>query len=175
MIEEWKDIPGYEGLYQVSNLGKVKSLPRQGSSGKILKFRKCGNYKHLGVVLYKNQKATAFLIHRLVLLTFVGPCPQGLEARHLNGNGSDNKLNNLLWDTHSVNMQDRKLHGTTYNGNQRGSANPGSKLNEQQILQIREYLKTNKYTGRYIAELFGVSQQTICCIKTGRNWGWLNG
>ena len=174
--EQWKDVVGYEGLYQVSDMGVVKRIAiGQGSvSGRILKHRKRGEYKHLGVVLYKNKKPKAFLIHRLVLVAFRGLCPNGMEARHLNGNGGDNRIDNLSWDTHSVNMQDRKSHGTTYNGDQKGSSNPSAKINEKKVKMIKKHLREGKLRGSQIARLFEISPQAVCCIKKGRNWGWLD-
>lgn len=100
MTEIWKDIPGYEGLYRASNLGKVKSLKRETNKvwnrfqycNKPLKEKilKPDGSKYLQVQLCKNKKITKYFIHRLVLLAFVGK--SDLECNHKNGIKTDNRL-----------------------------------------------------------------------------------
>lgn len=97
----WKDIPGYEGLYQVNQLGQVKSLPRKGTKGGIMTphERRDGKYnKHyLRVSLSKNGSQKWFSIHRLVAEAFL-PNPEELpEVDHINNNERDNRVCNLQW------------------------------------------------------------------------------
>ncbi|QDF19244.1 hypothetical protein SEA_STICKYNOTE_47 [Corynebacterium phage Stickynote] len=104
MNEEWRDIEGHEGLYQVSNTGMVKSL----RSGNILKENsvECGHQRiNLG------RRENGLWVHRLVLEAFVGPCPPWMECCHNNGDPSDNRVENLRWDTKKSNMADRRKHG----------------------------------------------------------------
>ena len=94
MEEIWKDIEGYEGLYQVSNLGRVKSAPRRGTKGGLLKNSKnTGGYYFVG--LYKDNILNRVLVHRIVYETFVGLIPDSLEINHINENKADNRLENL--------------------------------------------------------------------------------
>jgi hypothetical protein len=107
MIEIWKDIPGYEGQYQVSTLGNVRSF-RRSVAPKLLKpGRMSGG--HLSVALGRGNSRC---VHELVLLAFVGPAPIKHECRHLNGNPADNRLENLKWGTRSENILDAVAHGT---------------------------------------------------------------
>ena len=97
MKEIWKDIPGYEGLYQASSFGKVRSLNYYGHKGKIQELKPGLVKKYLSVVLSKNGKNKKFLIHQLVAMTFLKhkPCGMELVVDHKNDNGSDNRLGNL--------------------------------------------------------------------------------
>ena len=99
MIEEWRDIRGYEGLYQVSNLGRVKSIPREKTKGGILKPLK-DTTGYLSVNLYKNGKIKRCKIHRLVANNF-------LEVNHKDGNKLNNNLSNLEYVTRSQNILHR--------------------------------------------------------------------
>lgn len=97
--EEWKDIPNYEGLYQASNLGRIKSLERIDALGhrlkeKILKpgISHNGYYR---VCLYKNSIGKMHIVHRLVWIAFNGPIPEGLQVNHINEIKADNRLSNL--------------------------------------------------------------------------------
>ena len=108
-MEEWRDIKDYEGKYQVSNLGNVKSLNyRHTGKEKIRRPRKngCG---YLIVDLWKNRKQTTYTIHRLVLSTFA-PCEnmENLQVNHIDEDKSNNRLENLEWVTH----KDNQNHGT---------------------------------------------------------------
>ena len=103
MVEEWRDIRDYEGLYQVSNLGRVKSLGRwvncknkgkMWKKEKILKPLVDGN-GYLFVVLCKNGKLKYFKVHRLVYKAFYGEIPNGMQVNHINEIKTDNRLENL--------------------------------------------------------------------------------
>lgn len=109
MEEIWKDIQGYEGLYQVSNLGRVKSLARLDTRGQRVseKILKLGKHRagYFRVNLYKNGKMKQYLVHRLVALAFI-PNPENKEqVNHIDGNKQNNVIENLEWCTHSENIQ----------------------------------------------------------------------
>jgi hypothetical protein len=114
--ERWLPVPGYEGLYEVSDDGQVRSLPRksQGSAtcgGRALKPW-LGNKGYLLVGLWRNGTCRTRTVHRLVCEAFHGPCPDSYEACHNDGNPLNNHADNLRWDSHSENMLDRTRHGT---------------------------------------------------------------
>ena len=119
MGEEWRAVVGWEGLYEVSSLGRVRSLDRATShycggtltrQGRELKPRETPS-GHLLVALSAHRRMYNRRVHRLVLEAFVGPCPEGMEVRHLNGHPADNRVENLVWGTRSENTQDQVLHG----------------------------------------------------------------
>ena len=125
MTEEWREIPGYGGYYEVSDQGNVRSLGRliTRSDGQQRRFRgkKMNPVQHeCGYPLVKLSRGMSdrrqAYVHRLVLETFVGPCPEGMEACHNNGDPTDNRLRNLRWDTHSGNIRDVVAHGHHNNG-----------------------------------------------------------
>lgn len=110
MKEEWKDIKGYEGLYQVSNKGRVKSLDREviHKNGliKLYKGRVLINNnltKYPSIHLYLNGKVKNYLIHRLVAQAFILNTLNKLEVNHINGIKKDNRVENLEWCTRSEN------------------------------------------------------------------------
>lgn len=119
--ELWKPIPGYEGIYEVSDHGNVRSLDRavtnrlghvQHRKGVTLKPGP-GKHGRLFVVLVRGDDTRWNVpVHRLVLLAFVGEPPAGTEACHNNGDHLDNRLCNLRWDTKSANTLDAVKHGT---------------------------------------------------------------
>lgn len=117
--ERWRAIPGQEGHYEVSDLGRVRSIDRTITASTGVRYRKRGRMLspapstggHLMLHLRGRQ---GFLIHRLVLLAFVGPPPPGTECCHGPGGPADNRLVNLRWDTRVENMADRVRHGTLH-------------------------------------------------------------
>lgn len=114
--EIWKEIPGYEGYYEVSNLGRVRSLDRINARGHRLKGQLMSLNPqpsgHHVVALHKDGQRVTVGVHRLVLTTFVGPCPTGMEACHWNDIPDDNRLENLRWGTRSDNRYDASRNGT---------------------------------------------------------------
>lgn len=114
VLETWLPIPDYEGLYEVSDLGRVRSLPRPYCRGRILR-ETSHSRRYLQVGLSQNGVAKTRLIHQLVMEAFVGPCPGGQEIRHLDGTRSNNALTNLTYGTPHENQQDSLRHGTNNN------------------------------------------------------------
>ena len=125
--EIWKDIPGQEGRYQVSDRGRVRSterviqypayelatgLKRAASArvfqGKDLKPGTCDKFGHCSVAIGRGNSQ---MVHSLVALAFLGPRPEGHDVAHLNGDGSDNRVENLAYTSRSVNNQHVVYHG----------------------------------------------------------------
>ncbi len=100
MSETWVDVPEYEGLYRVSDMGRVK-----GQRGRIMKPAVAG-LGYLAVTLCRDKAQQREYVHRLVLKAFVGPPPPGMEACHANSIRTDNRLSNLRWDTRQENIRD---------------------------------------------------------------------
>lgn len=103
MIELWKDIKGYEGLYQVSDLGRVKRV----TTGRLLKGRQHPQ-GYLGVTLSKNNIKSTKTIHRLVAETFIPKTENNPQANHIDEDKTNNKVSNLEWMTAKENIN----HGT---------------------------------------------------------------
>lgn len=112
---EWRDIPGYEGLYQISNDGRVFSMPRKrtrkdGSEyfipGRELKVVNAPTVRYPYIGLWKEGSMRIGRIHQLVLLAFVGPRPDGMLVCHRDDNPRNNRLENLRYDTPRGNAQD---------------------------------------------------------------------
>lgn len=169
--EIWKAIPNYEGLYDASNQGRIRSLTHYAKNGrkfpgKILK----GSINSTGrplVILYKGAKKKTENVHRLVALAFMG-VSDGLIVRHLNGNMTDNKLKNLSYGTPKQNSADRIKHGTMHYGEKVHNA----KLTNAQVIEIRRVHKFRCYTNgtMALAKKYKVSPSTISAILHGQNW-----
>lgn len=110
--EQWKPVVGYEGLYEVSDIGRMKRVGRGpgAQSGRILSPEQ-SPHGYFRVVLYRNGARRKMFVHRLVLEAFVGPCPPGMECCHGNDVPTDNRLANLRWDTKSANIRDEVRNG----------------------------------------------------------------
>jgi hypothetical protein len=170
IMEEFRDIPGYEGFYQVSDEGNVISLVRLTPDAIARGVRKAkqslafgeNRQGRLQVTLCREGFTKRFQVHTLVLLAFVGPCPEGHECRHGDGNHLNNFLYNLSWATHEVNMQDKQRHGTETQGEVHFKA----KLTEQDVREIR----AANATTRSLAAIYGVSQVAIHHVRTCKTW-----
>ncbi len=119
------------------------------------------------VTLCKDGNRFNKRVHRLVLETYVGPCPEGMEACHYNGVRTDNRLENLRWDTRSNNQLDAVRHGTHVNN--RGEKNGKAKLTNEKVKVIR-YLRRVGFTLKDIAWQFDVGIMTISRICARKNW-----
>jgi hypothetical protein len=157
---EWRDIPGYEGIYRISDEGVVERLKHVGQWRPL----KPGSNKQgrLQVTLCSDGVMRRFQVHKLVLEAFVGPCPDGLEACHGDGDHRNCSLGNLRWDTRESNRADAIRHGTHVCGEKSGL----SRLTEDQVRAIR----ASSESQRDLAVQFGVSQPNIHAIITRRTW-----
>jgi len=125
-LEVWRPIPGYEGLYDVSDHGRLRSWLTRNPCGKrreeepvvLAQTQKGCEYNR--VELRGNGKKNYCRVHMLVLAAFVGPRPEGHEGAHWNGDSRDNRLSNLRWATHAENEADKRRHGRTACGDRHG-------------------------------------------------------
>lgn len=107
---QWRDVPGYEGLYQVSDSGLVLSLPKSTSPGKILRPSRNGD-GYLTVCLIKENRKSTFRVNRLVALAFIPNPEYKLEVNHIDGNKENNCVDNLEWCDRSENERHAYAHG----------------------------------------------------------------
>ena len=178
MNEEWRPVVGYEGLYEVSNTGRIKSF-HQGDAHKILAAPP-NNKGYNAFVACKDGDRKTLSVHRVVLLAFVGECPVGLQSAHLDGNKKNNTVYNLEWVTPKINIGHKKDHGTGVQGDRnpsriypetrpRGEKHFKAKLNAADILEIRT-LRKKEIPVRVIAKMYNMSKGAIDHILSGRNW-----
>jgi len=166
--EEWRDIVGYEGIYQVSNLGRVRRIAEQNSTwvGRILKPNRDNN-GYVRVNLCRNGQVTPYRVHFLVCQAFLGCPPDSrYEVNHKNGKKDDNQTSNLEWVTYSENL----THAYRVLSRKRIRV---SKLTSDQVRRIRELWATGDYTQTGLGKLFGISQVTVWEIINRRTWAHL--
>lgn len=172
MEEIFKDVPEYEGLYAVGDFGTIvrrecvtrNAVATWKSPERLIKPTLSRGY--MVVNLWKNNSYDRFLVHRLVMLSFVGPST--LSVDHINGEKTDNRLVNLEYVTLRENTLRQIASGRIVNP--KGEKNGKSKLKSDQIRVIREMV-SNGLSSREIGLAFGVSLETISAIRSGRTWG----
>jgi len=175
MSEVWRDVVGYKGCYQVSDLGRVRSIGRIGQltplllTKKIRKVKISGSTGHREITLNRDGHRKTIRVGRLVLEAFCGSCPPGMVMCHGPNGRVDDRLCNLSWDTQSNNCgRDKARDGTTNRGENHHSA----KLTKWDVRFIRLWLRAG-YLTREIAAAFGITQRTVCSVRAGETWGWL--
>lgn len=169
-VEIWKDIPGYVGRYQASNLGCIKSLPNSRRRTElVMKLQANCRSGYLQVRLTSHDgsgwRQRLHLVNRLVCAAFHGEPDDGMEACHRDGNHLNNSEDNLYWGTRLQNEADKTLHGTS----NKGSRNWRSVLNEEQAAEIKARLRQGVKVEEIAAD-FSVSVSAIKNIKNGYNW-----
>jgi predicted XRE-type DNA-binding protein len=169
-----KPIPNFPGYFADTDGNiwtgiKIGRRTRTNTGAPIRKLKPgLDNYGYLIVRLYYEKKPRTRTVHQLILETFIGPRPSGMECCHKKGIKLDNRLSQLRWDTRSNNAKDRFKHGTM--PNQKGEKNNHATLNSSQVIEIKRLLKEKQLNQREISEMFNVTQATISCIKTGKTW-----
>lgn len=173
MQELWRPVVAYEGLYEVSDQGRVKSVLRvvacgdgrtRTFQGKLLRPWLQQGYE--SVYLSKDGKRNHASVHILVAAAFLGQRPAGLDVLHGENGQLDNSLRNLRYGTPVENMADKLKDGTDNRGEKHGM----SKLTVKQVRQIRSSLET----APLLADRFGVSKDAIVSVRLRRTWAWLD-
>ncbi len=166
--EKWKPVPGYEGYYDVSNLGHLRSYYK----GRWLTDNPRPAKLHLSAQGYPiahlsvNGVVFKATISRLVLHAFIGPAPEGKPyACHNDRNPLNNGIYNLRWGSNADNQADRIKHGTSNTGESNGMA----VLTEDSVIEIKQRLLAGEKQ-KNIAIDFNVDHSTISFIHTGRTW-----
>lgn len=166
MVEVWKVIPAWPE-YAVSSLGRVKRiLPGINTSvGRVLRLSKSNGY--LYATLCRGSVARRMFVAKLMLEAFVGPRPAGYQTRHLDGNRTNNTIQNLRWGTTTENGMDRRLHGT-----QKGTNHHKAILTEEIVAEVRKRFKKRCLVNgaKAMAKEFGVSHHAMEKAIRGEAW-----
>jgi hypothetical protein len=172
----FKDVAGFEGLYEVGEDGLVISKERIVKRGKFsLKIPRkvisvsrstCGRPV---VQLWRNNQRSLRTIHSIVAETFIGKRPLGMEVCHNDGDGDNNHFSNLRYGTHKENMGDMVRHGTSL----RGEKQWNSKLTEKDVVDILSIRNISKDNKKIIAKKYNVHKFTIDKILRRERWGWV--
>lgn len=165
----WKAVVGFEGYYEVSDQGEIRSIDRIDCAGarrkeRVLKPGPSG-FGYLSVDLSVNGKSKRVRIHKMVLEAFVGKCPPGMECCHGDSNRANNKLSNLRWDTKKSNAEDREKAGNTAKGSTHGQ----SVIDEAIAKKVKIMLADGKKPS-YIAEELGIKRHIVANIKQNHSW-----
>lgn len=163
--ETWKPVLDYEGLYEVSNTGKLRSL-HKGEPRELRQTQE--NTGYLSVGLYKDTLKVTRSVHSLVAEAFIGPRPQGHHVCHVDGRKTNNAVDNLIIASPKTNALHKLAHGTA----QKGEKHPNARFTEEDVRAIRaRYVhrcRTNGATA--IAIDYGASRSAVQWIVYGRTW-----
>jgi hypothetical protein len=158
-IEKWKDVEGWDGIYSVSDTGKI----RNNKTGKLRKFRK-EKLGYLSVDLWNNMYMKRLKIHRLVALAFIPNTDSKPQVNHKDGNKENNSVGNLEWNTAQENSQ--HAYRTGLSQAVTGEKHGQSKLTELEAMFIKSSTEPNKV----LADEFGVSSRLVRKIKNNELW-----
>lgn len=157
-VEEWRDVVGHEGIYQVSSFGNI----RRTSTGKNLSMEKNTHGYHR-VCLSKNGYYKRYRVHRLVALAFIPNSERKETVNHINGIKTDNRVDNLEWLT----MRENFDHAVEMGLSTHGSRNPASKLTESEVIDIHSHTKKDMV---YLASKYKVGKENIRRIMNRESW-----
>lgn len=170
MIDEiWKSVPAFEGIYEASNFGRIRSLDRIVVTKTGVKKRAQGlvlqpNPTVGGYMCVRLGRGNPVLVHQVIAKTFLGPTPEGHQVCHKDGLKQNNGVSNLRYGTPKSNQFDRRAHGTHLAGEQLSHA----KLTLKSVEEVRGLFGSK--THEEIANIYGVSRGAITAIALGRNW-----
>lgn len=168
MAERWASIPNFCGVYEISDAGAVRRVVDGAGghrAGKVLRTQvNLHGYAYVGLRSPDGRQAPR-TIHSLILESFVGPRPNGFDASHLNGDQSDNRIENLAWEPRSANILRKRDHGTMI----QGEKHKCSKLTAAQVRDIREKSRSAVKVAHLAAE-YSVSDTLIRNIVMRRSW-----
>ena len=175
MKEEWRSIQKYEGHYEVSSLGRIKSLgittvSKEGRKytrkERILKIG-YGNTGYANVALLKDGVQTTYKVHRLVAEAFIDNVECKKTVNHNDGDKSNNSVPNLQWSTYKEQMEHAIIEGLS---DLKGESNNSSKLTTEEVLDIRDLYSTGNYTQVSLSDMFNVAPSTISNIVKRKRW-----
>lgn len=159
--EAARNIPGFDG-YSVTSDGQVF-----GPSAHVLTpIVDRDGYRRVRLSLGARNQKRSMGVHVAVLLAWVGPMPDGMEAAHIDGNPGNNVLTNLRWATHSSNVADKVAHGT----DPKGGRNPNAVISEGDAEDIRAAYAAGGVTQRRLAARYGIAQSAVWSIVHGHHW-----
>ena len=158
--EQWRDIVGYGGKYQVSDYGRVMSFARY-PDGRILATHKCRSGYIMAQLHDTSRGKMTRSVHSLVAEAFIGAYPDGMEVHHIDSDKTNNSPENLEYVTRSENFKHALAAGLI------------RPLGAEGIIEIRRLLATGDLSQREIGEMFGVCTATINRINNEKTWGWL--
>ncbi len=172
---EYRSIPGFPDWYRVGDDGTMWSRviknqgnvrPKRLGEWYTMRPAPCRSTGYSQVAITNlNGLKKSHRVYRLVMLAFVGPLPDGMQTRHLNGDRNDNRLSNLAYGTPKENNGDKYIHGTHLYGDR----TPKAKLTEVQVVEIRQKAEAGmKY--KELAEIYGVKWRTIGSVVRAENW-----
>lgn len=173
MDEIWKPVVGFEGKYEVSDLGRVRSLDRviehtDKRKGTRVRRRFKGKMLRPGIASHGyptvNICGKSWCTNVLVLTTFIGPAPEGEECCHEDGTRTNSVLLNLRWGTRGSNVADMAKHGTKTVGTKFSSA----KLTDETAREIRRLKGIHPQSE--LARMFNVSPAAVQAVHDGRTW-----
>ena len=164
--EIWQPVVGYEGLYEVSNMGRIKSFWNHHGQGEVVRKPSADPrvYPQMCMTNSKGKQATK-RVHRMVAEAFLGPCPEGKQCGHLDGDRTNNRTDNLRWVTQKENDSHKKRHRTLIFGEDHYS----TKLSNAKVKAMRLDFK-NGLLRPDIIKKYGVSQKTVWEITSGKGW-----
>lgn len=171
-MERWRDVPGFEGIYRVSDHGRLSSRTPDGRGSYRRYLTRGSRDAYRLVALHDGPRLRRTAMHILMLEAFIGPRPPGMEARHLDDVKHNNVLSNLAWGTQAENNADR-MRNTGRIGDRpyvRGSAHFNNRgLTEADVVEIRRCAALGE-TQESLASRFPTSRGNVAVIVTGRTW-----
>ena len=167
MDERWLPVPGWEGRYEVSDLGRFRGKPGRYRCNTWRIVRPQPTRKgYLKLAMWSGNRVRRKFAHRLVMLAFNGQCPPAMEINHINGVKTDNRLFNLEYVEPAENLK----HARDVLRNIQGSGNHKAKLSEADVSSIRVLRGMYGIGAQTVAEMFGVHPGTISGIVLGKTW-----
>jgi len=170
-MEEWRQIDGYSGAYEISDFGRVKrTSPGMSSYPDFLRRQNPNHKGYLCVHLVHGDVNKTRSVHKLVAEAFIGECPEGMFVHHIDSDKTNNNVSNLMYVTPSENLRYSFMSGER---SHRGEKHPSNILTENDVHEIRKLLKDGDLTQKEIGKMYGVDRTTIGKIKNKNNWWWL--
>lgn len=170
--EQWKPVVGWENVYEVSDLGRVRRVaPGRRTKPGYVRRPTLNRYGYMQIELCADGRPQLCTVHSLVCAAFLGPRPKGTQINHRNSNRADNRLANLEYVTQAENVRHSIASAVATGRPHRGYGQDShaAKLNEEQVRTIRHLLSIGMPATK-IAPMFGVSDKAIGKIKHGLSW-----